>query len=1028
MDTLLANTLFNPLNISLSFLILLLASTYLPTTIICLGDVGVPSTGTVKPLCIEEERRALVSFKQHLVDPSGRLSSWAGHDCCQWEGISCNNSTGHVVKMDLRNPYPDSRSYEEWDESAYERSFLGGKINASLLSLKHLKYLDLSCNEFQGIRIPMFFGELESLQYLNFYFASFEGEIPPSLGNLSSLNILDLGMNSHLSSRNLTWLSHLSSLKYLNLNYMDLSRTGASWAYHINMLPSLLELHLSSCQIESIPLSLQRVNFLPLSLQRINLTSLFVLDMSNNGIKRSSFPNWFFNLTSLITLDLSRNNFSSPFPNEFANFKSLEHLDLSGTGLKGQIPKVIGNLCKLRVLSLSGNKFDGGGIEELWRSVSNCPNNSLESLDLSSCELESQLPTSLGMLKSLQNLYLSGNSLWGSIPDSIGNLSSLKSLYLSSNKMNGSIPKSLGQLYELVHLDLAYNSWEGTLTEAHFRNLTRLQDFQVGIQVTNPPMSLIFDVASAWDPPFKLQSIAIINCRVGPGFWVWLQSQTELIYVTLRGIGASEDLILEEWLLKMSSQLKYLDLSNNQLRGNFPSHLKFPNLESIDLSHNQLEGPLLLWWSTSVDSLRLERNLFSGPIPSNIGQMMPNLNILSLFENNLNGTIPPSICNMQYLGYLSIRSNQFYGEMPHAWSVGSKIWFLDVGHNNLSGNIPTSLGVLSSMEVLKLNNNNFGGVIPDSLQNCSGLRSLDLGHNKLFGNIPLWIGGSNVSLLYRLQLRSNVFTGHIPQRLCNLRNLHILDLSHNNLSSTIPKCLDNLTSLVNNNSNPFSTGSLEQATLTLKGAELVYNKTLKLVKSIDLSSNNLQGEIPEEISNLILLGTLNLSMNQLTGKIPSKIGNLHLLETLDFSHNHLSGHIPQSLSSLTSLSHLNLSYNNLTGRIPSGRQLQTLNDLSIYMNNPSLCGIPLSTNCPGDDTFPAKDVNDKNEDGNHDKLWFYVSVVLGFIVGFWGICGTLILKTSWRYAYFQFFDNIKDKVALAIALNVACFKRIFSGV
>ncbi|CAN6684065.1 unnamed protein product [Malus baccata var. baccata] len=496
MDTLLANTLFNPLNISLSFLILLLASTYLPTAIICLGDVGVPSTSTVKPLCIEEERRALVSFKQHLVDPSGRLSSWVGHDCCQWEGISCNNSTGHVVKMDLRNPYPDSRSYEEWDESAYERSCLGGKINASLLSLKHLKYLDLSYNEFQGIRIPMFFGELKSLQYLNLSFASFEGEIPPSLGNLSSLNILDLGMNSHLSSRNLNWLSHLSSLKYLNLNYMDLSRTGASWAYDINMLPSLLELHLSWCQIESIPLSLQRVNFLPLSLQRINLTSLLVLDMSNNGIKRSSFPNWFFNLTSLITLDLSRNNFSSIFPNEFANFKSLEHLDLSGTGLKGQIPKAIGNLCKLKVLSLYDNKFDGGGIEEFWRSISNCPNNSLELLDLSSCELESQLPTSLGMLKGLQNLYLGGNSLWGSIPDSIGNLSSLKSLYLSSNKMNGSIPKSLGQLYELVHLDLSNNSWEGTLTEAHFKNLTRLQDFQVGIQVTNPPMSLIFDVAS----------------------------------------------------------------------------------------------------------------------------------------------------------------------------------------------------------------------------------------------------------------------------------------------------------------------------------------------------------------------------------------------------------------------------------------------------------------------------------------------------------------------------------------------------
>ncbi|XP_068321382.1 receptor-like protein EIX2 [Pyrus communis] len=1018
MGTLLANTFFNPLNISLSFLILLLASTYLPTAIICLGDIGVPSTSTVKPLCIEEERRALVSFKQHLVDPSGRLSSWVGHDCCQWEGISCNNSTGHVVKMDLRNPYPDSHSDAEWDESAYNKSFFRGKIYPSLLSLKHLKYLDLSYNEFQGIRIPMFFGELKSLQYLNLSFASFGGEIPPSLGNLSSLNILDLGMNFRLSSGNLTWLSHLSSLKYLNLNYVDLSRRGASWAYDINMLPSLLELHLSSCQIESIQLSLQR----------INLTSLLVLHMSNNSIKCSSFPNWVFNLSSLMTLDLSWNNFSSPFPNEFANFKSLEHLDLSGTGLKGQIPKVIGNLCKLKVLSLSGNKFDGGGIEEFWRSVSNCPNNSLESLYLSSCELESQLPASIGMLKSLQNLHLGGNSLVGSIPDSIGNLSSLKSLYLSFNKMNGSIPKSLGQLYELVHLDLSYNSWEGTLTEAHFRNLTRLQDFQVGIQVTDPPMSLILDVASVWVPPFKLQSIGIINCRVGPGFWAWLQSQTELIDITLHGIGIFEDSILEEWLLKMSSQLKNLDLSYNQLRGNFPSRLKFPNLEYINLSHNQLEGPLPLWRFPNVYYLYLQSNLFSGPIPSNIDQMMPNLEILFLFENHLNGTIPPSICNMQNLEYLSIRSNQFFGEFPHAWSVGSNMNLLDVGHNNLSGNIPTSLGVLSSLQVLKLNNNNFGGVIPDSLQNCSGLRSLDLGHNKLFGNIPLWIGVSNVSLLYRLQLRSNVFIGHIPQQLCNLRNLHILDLSHNNLSGTIPKCLDNLSSLVNNNSNDFSMSSFEQATLTLKGAELVYNRTLQLVKSIDLSSNNLQGEIPEEISNLILLGTLNLSMNQLTGKIPSKIGNLHLLETLDFSHNHLSGHIPQSLSSLTSLSHLNLSYNNLTGRIPSGSQLQTLNDLSIYMNNPSLCGIPLSTNCPGDDTFPAKDANDRNEDGNHDKLWFSVSVVLGFIVGFWSICGTLILKTSWRYAYFQFFDNIKDKVALAIVLKVACFKRLFSEV
>ncbi|KAM1244581.1 hypothetical protein ACFX2G_036702 [Malus domestica] len=405
---------------------------------------------------------------------------------------------------------------------------------------------------------------------------------------------------------------------------------------------------------------------------------------------------------------------------------------------------------------------------------------------------------------------------------------------------------------------------------------------------------------------------------------------------------------------------------------------------------------------------------------------MPNLQHLVLMENHLNGTIPTSIGgNMQQLEILSLRSNQFSGELPHAWSAGSNMLYLDVGHNNLSGNIPTSLGVLSSLKVLHLNNNNFSGDIPNSLQNCSSLRSFDLGDNKLSGNIPLWIGGSNVSLLNRLLLRSNFFTGHIPHQLCNLFRLHILDLSRNNFSGTIPTCLNNLTLLVNNIGDVYVNGYLEQTTLILKGRELVYNTTLDLVKSIDLSSNNLQGEIPKEICSLILLGTLNLSMNQLIGRIPSKIGNLRWLETLDLSHNHLTGQIPQSLSSLTSLSHLNLSYNNLSGRIPSGNQLQTLNDFSIYMDNPSLCGVPLFTKCPEDETFPSKDAKDKNEDGNDDKLWFYVSVVLGFIVGFWGVCGTLILNISWRYAYFQFFNIFKEKVALAIALKVARLRSFF---
>ena len=128
--------------------------------------------------CMESEQLALLKFKQDLKDPSNRLASWVGDgECCQWVGVVCHNVIGHVQELHLRSlpPTVDEEYYyyqNKFHYQAYRRSVFDGKINPSLLDLKHLIYLDLSYNDFGGIQIPKFLGSMGSLSRgidMNFY-------------------------------------------------------------------------------------------------------------------------------------------------------------------------------------------------------------------------------------------------------------------------------------------------------------------------------------------------------------------------------------------------------------------------------------------------------------------------------------------------------------------------------------------------------------------------------------------------------------------------------------------------------------------------------------------------------------------------------------------------------------------------------------------------------------------------------------------------------------------------------------------
>ena len=89
------------------------------------------------------------------------------------------------------------------------------------------------------------------------------------------------------------------------------------------------------------------------------------------------------------------------------------------------------------------------------------------------------------------------------------------------------------------------------------------------------------------------------------------------------------------------------------------------------------------------------------------------------------------------------------------------------------------------------------------------------------------------------------------------------------------------------------------------------------VSGLNLYNNNLIGQIPPQLGNLVGLQLLNLSASQLTGAIPSQLGNLIALKELGLHNSQLTGAIPTELSNLSLLQYIRLHDNQLTGAVPS---------------------------------------------------------------------------------------------------------------
>ncbi|KAL5567838.1 hypothetical protein UlMin_024413 [Ulmus minor] len=811
----------------------------------------------------------------------------------------------------------------------------------------------------------------------------------------------------------------LSLLELQHLNYLDLSFND----FEIFQLPNSID-----CLSQLKYLKLSSVNLVgSVPCQLGNLSYLKTLDLSWNFNLKVINLDWLSSLSSLRSLNLSSVDLSKvvSWPQSVSKLPSLLELQLDSCNLPDVSPRLlplINSTSSLRVLQLNDNNLNSSIIS--W--VVNVSKN-LARIELNRNQLKGALSgdfTKLVSLDKLTELDLSYNLFWGPFPD-LKNFPSLKYLFLENNQLNGSVPESIGQLSTLELLSLSSNSFRGVLTEAHFTNLSDLQFLDLSYN----HLSLSF--SSNWIPPFdQLEVLFLSSCDVGPAFPKWIQTLRNLTALEIGEANISDS--IPDWFWSLSSSLNTLNLSYNQIHGMLPNLSSLPLLQYIDLSSNNLFGPLPLF-PPKTTFLLVSDNSFSGSISSLCAIGLSVLVALDLSNNNLSGELPNCWMQLDHLYSLNLANNHFSGKLPASLgNLSRNELILDLGNNNFSGSILPIWNIFSKMLILNLRKNNFSGEMP-SLQSCDSLLFLGLGKNKISGRIPECIGRQNPPTLVVLDLQSNEFYGSIPSSLCNLQALQVLDLSGNSISGFVPKCFSNLTAMSLDNVTisdlhqyPFVSykKSSPSTNVMWKGIDTEFGVNLKYLRNIDLSSNRLSGEIPESIT-LLKLNTLNLSRNRLTGSIPDNFNPRSQLESLDLSRNQLSGRIPASLSGLTSINKLDLSYNKLTGRIPSSTQLDGL-FADPYIGNEGLCGPALNKSCPGDDDKPDQ-VPDKTEgDADEDGLLsfgFYVSVAVGFVVGFWGACGSLIFQSSWRYSFFAFMTGINDQIYVTTRVMKARLQR-----
>ncbi|GAY53095.1 hypothetical protein CUMW_146770, partial [Citrus unshiu] len=688
-----------------------------------------------KPLCHDHERSALLNFKESLVInqtassyPSAypKVASWKldekDRDCCSWDGVKCDEDTGHVVELDLAS------------------SCLYGSINStsSLFQLVHLQRLSLFDNNFNFSEIPSEILNFSRLTHLNLSESYFSGQIPAELLELSNLEVLDLSFNNFdnfflkLQKPGLATLAENLTNLVLNLINVNISSTVP---HTLANLSSLCILSISGCGLQG-----------EFPQEIFQLPNLQFLGVMKNPNLTGYLPQ--FQKSSLLEdLRLSYTRFSGKIPDSIENLESLSYLGISDCSFIGKIPSSLFNLTKLehlylsvdlnmlflsfkrlKALVLSSNKMS------LLTSSSTTSSTNMQKLKiarkipewlfsaviLSNNNFVGEIPSSIANLKGLRTLNLSSNNLEGHIPSSLSNLTVLESLDLSNNKLSGQIPHQLGELTTLEVFSVLHNHLTGPIPhEKQFLTFDN-GSFNGNPGLCGQPLSKNceensealpskgaphseFLFAFGWKTVLiGYASGTIIGVVVGH---IFSTRKYEWLAKTFR-------LPSKRYCISLCFDIIYIKLSGNQLTGPIPYWLEnLENISTLWLEKNQLTGciPFEIGNLKNLSTLCLEHKQLTGRIPSEIGKLKP----IAASSNNFRGSIPQTCKNEANLAMIELSSNLLEGRVPKSLASCTELKFL-----NLEIKEPRTAFDFSKLRIIDLSHNRFGGNLPSKHFDC----------------------------------------------------------------------------------------------------------------------------------------------------------------------------------------------------------------------------------------------------------------------------------------------------------------------